>query len=222
MKKLFRQTRHLLFLLSLGILWFSLTPTSAQTTASDIVLYASSASVKVGNFSAVSDSSAAGGVRLANPDAGMAKLTNPLATPSSYFEMSFNAQGGVPYRLWVRSKADNNSPYNDSYFVQFSGSVTSGGAPVYRIGTTDATTINLEDCSGCGLSGWGWQDNGWGVGVMGPVIYFESTGVHTLRIQPREDGFSLDQIVLSPSNYLFISPGALKNDTRILPKNDGM
>lgn len=190
---------------------------SPPLTAGEIVLYASEA-VKVGSYFVVSDGAAAGGARLWNPDAGAAKLANALANPPSYFEMSFNAQAGVPYRLWVRSKADNNSPFNDSYFVQFSGSVTSGGALVYRMGTTDATTINLEDCSGCGLSGWGWQDNGWGVGVMGPLIYFQSTGTQTLRIQPREDGFSIDQIVLSPQTYLNSSPGTLKNDTTIMPK----
>src|SRR5205085_10308861 len=133
----------------------------------------------------VADTTAAGGARIWNPDAGVAKLTNALANPANYFEMSFPAQAGVPYRLWVRSKADNNSPYNDSFFVQFSGSVTATGAAPWRIGSTDATVINLEDCSGCGLSGWGWQDNGWGVGVLGPVIYFQSTGTQTLRIQAR-------------------------------------
>jgi hypothetical protein len=76
--------------------------------------------------------------------------------------------------------------------------------------------MNLEDCGGCGLSGWGWQDNGWGVGVLGPVIYFQTTGVQTIRIQTREDGFSIDQVVLSPSTYLNSSPGALKNDNTIL------
>src|SRR5205085_3895571 len=84
-----------------------------------------------------------------------------------------------------------------------------------------STEYNLEDCSGCGLSGWGWQDNGWGVGVMGPHLYFATSGTHTLRVQPREDGLSLDQIVLSPATYLSTSPGALKNDTTILPKSGG-
>jgi hypothetical protein len=51
---------------------------------------------------------------------------------------------------------------------------------------------------------------------MGPVIYFQTTGVQTIRIQTREDGFSIDQIVLSPSTYLNSSPGALKNDNTIL------
>ncbi|MBI3652031.1 MAG: IPT/TIG domain-containing protein [Acidobacteria bacterium] len=190
----------------------------SPSTASDVVLYAAEAAVKVGNFSVVSDPTAAGGASIYNPDAGAPKLANALASPTSYFEMTFNAEANTAYRLWVRAKADNNSPYNDSFFVQFSDSVDTANAATYRIGTTNATTVNLEDCSGCGLSGWGWQDNGWGVGVFGPLIYFQNAGTHTLRLQPREDGFSIDQILLSPQTYLNSAPGALKNDTTILAK----
>jgi hypothetical protein len=198
----------------------ALPPPPPPVQGNDIVLYAFEAPVKTGVWQIMSDPTAAGGLRLWNPDAGAAKLANPLTNPGSYFEMTFTAQGGIPYRLWARSKADNNSPYNDSFFVQFSGSVTAAGVPIYRIGTTTGTTINLEDCSGCGLSGWGWQDNGWGAGVMGELIYFQSTGTQTLRIQSREDGFSIDQIVLSPQAYLSSAPGALRNDTTILPQTD--
>jgi hypothetical protein len=66
------------------------------------------------------------------------------------------------------------------------------------------------------LSGWGWQDNGWGVGVLGPLVYFGATGPQRIRVQTREDGLSIDQIVLSPSRYFTQSPGKLKNDTTIL------
>jgi hypothetical protein len=135
--------------------------------------------------------------------------------------MTFNAEAGRPYRLWIRAKALDDFWGNDSVWVQFSDSVNSSGAPVYRIGTTTGTEINLEDCSGCGLSGWGWQDNGWGVGVLGPQIFFSSTGTHTIRIQGREDGISIDQIVLSPGTYLNNSPGALKNDNTVLPASGG-
>jgi hypothetical protein len=51
------------------------------------------------------------------------------------------------------------------------------------------------------------------------VIYFEKTGTHTLRIQTREDGLSIDQIVLSPSAYLSGSPGALQRDATVLPES---
>ena len=79
--------------------------------------------------------------------------------------------------------------------------------------------MNLEDCSDCGISGWKWQDNGYGAGVLGPVIRFSTTGTQTIRVQTREDGLSIDQIVLSPSTYLNDAPGALTNDTTILPAN---
>jgi hypothetical protein len=167
----------------------------------------------------VSDASAAGGARIWNPDAGATKRTTASANPSTYFEMSFNAVAGVPYRLWVRSKAQNNHWGNDSVFVQFSGSVTASGGAAYRIGTTSAAEVNLEECNGCGVSGWGWQDNGWGAGMMGPLIYFQASGSQSLRVQVREDGSSIDQIVLSPATYISSSPGTLRNDSTILPSS---
>ena len=135
--------------------------TGAQAqSSSDIILYASEAPVRVGNWIQVSDSTAAGGERLCNPNSGASKLSSALANPSNYFEMTFTAQAGTPYRLWMRGKAERNYWGNDSVFVQFSGSVTATGSSVYRIGTTSATSVNVEDCSGCDLSNWGWQDNG--------------------------------------------------------------
>lgn len=196
-------------------------PPTGTPGEGDVVLYAAEAPVVVGRWSAVNDQTAAGGARLANADAGAAKVTAPRAEPADYFEMTFNAVAGVPYRLWIRGAAQNNSWSNDSLFIQFSGTVNTSGAPVWRIGTTSATEYNLEDCGGCGLAGWGWQDNGWGVGVLGPEVVFDTTGPQTLRIQPREDGFSIDQIVLSPSTFLRTAPGALKTDATILAKAGG-
>ena len=212
-------TRRLVFYIFIPVL--VLLTSVRLSSAQEVVLYASQAPVKVGNWSAVADSTAAGGARLANPDLGAPKITTPAANPADYAELTFNATAGTPYRLWIRGKTLNNSPYNDSVYIQFSGSVDSAGTPIYRIGTTSATDINLEDCYGCGLSGWGWQDNGWGVGVLGPQIFFQSTGTQTIRIQVREDGLSIDQIVLSPSSYLYSAPGAVRNDTTILPQNSG-
>ena len=182
-----------------------------------MVLYAAQSQVKVGAWGAVSDNTAAAGSRIHNPDAGAPKVTTPPSSPLHYFEMTFPAEAGRPYRLWIRAKAQSDFWGNDSVWVQFSDSVNSSGSPIFRIGTTSGTEINLEDCSGCGLSGWGWQDNGWGVGVLGPQVFFQSTGTHTIRVQSREDGISIDQIVLSPLTYLHNAPGALKNDNTILP-----
>ncbi len=74
--------------------------------------------------------------------------------------------------------------------------------------------VSIEEGSGAGLSGWGWQDNGYS--SLGPLIYFASSGSQTIRIQQREDGLSIDQIVLSAGAYLSAAPGASKNDSTIL------
>jgi hypothetical protein len=182
----------------------------------EIVLYAKGAAPIAGSWRLVQDLTAAGGARLEHPDAGAAKLTSPLANPADYFELTFTAKANVGYRLWVRGRAQNDSYTNDSVYVQFSGSVTSTGTPVNRIGTTQATPVVLEDCSGCGVAGWAWQDNGYGLNVFGPLLYF-TAGAQRIRIQGREDGISIDQIVLSPLKYLNVSPGLTKNDTTILP-----
>ena len=100
------------------------------------------------------------------------------------------------------------------------------GIDVYRIQSINIVAVpgsaserlNLEDCSGCGEKAWGWQDNGYGAVVMGPAVRFsDPRGTHTIKITTREDGFSIDQIVLSSANYLSAAPGTLKNDATILP-----
>jgi phosphatidylserine/phosphatidylglycerophosphate/cardiolipin synthase-like enzyme len=187
----------------------------------DIVLYATDASAVAGNWTIVADASAAGGQLLHNPDQSAATITTPLAAPVHYFELTFNAQAGRGYRLWLRGKSHNNSGYSDSIYAQFSGSLDSGGTPVYRIGTTSGAWVNLEECGGCGVSSWGWQDNGFGVNTFGPPIYFATSGPQTVRIQVREDGFSIDQIVLSPDTFLGVRPGAAKQDGVILPRQNG-
>ena len=151
-----------------------------------------------------------------NPNKSAGKIDQPSASPANYFEIPFQAEAGVAYHLWLRGKADRNKRVNDAVMVQFSGSVDKAGTPNYRIGTTSATDVNLADCNGCHLSGWGWQDNGWGVNVMGPNIYFEQSGAQTIRVQVKQDGFSIDQIVLSAEKFLSVAPGALKNDTTLV------
>ena len=191
----------------------------ASAQSADIVLYASETTVRAGNWLVEADGTAAGGARIRYPDAGGPKLTTPFASPSHYFELTFTAQAGIGYRLWMRGKADVNSTNNDSAWVQFSNSVDNNGTPTFRIGTTSATMFNLEECTGCGLSAWGWNDNLFG--GFGPLIFFASSGTQTIRVQLREDGLAIDQIVLSPQTYLNNSPGLGKNDNTILPKSGG-
>lgn len=193
-------------------------PASNTTSIDEVVLYTAQAPLVSGAWNIALDANAAAGARLQNPNMGAAKITTALASPVSYFDLTFEADAGKPYRLWLRGKAQNDDYANDSVFVQFDRSVDAAGAPISRIGTTSAEAIVIEDCGGCGLSGWGWQDNGYGAGVLGPTIRFAQSGTQRLRIQVREDGIGIDQVVLSAVKYLNVSPGAVKNDTTILPR----
>jgi hypothetical protein len=42
--------------------------------------------------------------------------------------------------------------------------------------------------------------------------------MHTMRVQVREDGVQLDQIVLSPTTYLSAAPGPPTADSTIVAK----
>ncbi|MFP4083192.1 MAG: metallophosphoesterase, partial [Candidatus Aminicenantes bacterium] len=65
---------------------------------------------------------------------GFGKSEKPLLEPEDYFEADFYARGRTPYHLWVRMKAENDSPTHDSIYIQFSDAVNKHGYPVYRIG----------------------------------------------------------------------------------------
>jgi phospholipase D-like protein len=183
----------------------------------DVVLWTANVAVQNidGNWQRIADNTAAGGAALSNPDTGQAKISPALAAPANFFEMTFNAAAGVPYHLWVRLRAQNNSLSNDSIHLQFSDSVDSAGTPIMRTGTTASAEVVLQDGpNGAADHGWGWSDNGWG--VPGVDIYFATTGTHTVRIQQREDGAIVDQIILSPGTYLTTAPGARRDDTTII------
>ena len=51
---------------------------------------------------------------------------------------------------------------------------------------------------------------------VGPTIYFAATGPQVIRVQQREDGVIVDQILFRHRSTCR-APGALKNDTVILP-----
>jgi hypothetical protein len=192
---------------------------SALPVASEVVLYGRDAVRRSGNWGLVSDATAAYGQRQGSTDYGWAATTAPLAAPADFVEWTFNAVAGTRYHTWLRLRAANNSLKNDSVWLQFSDSVNKTGVATYRIGGPSALPIALEPCSGCAVSGWGWQSRGWWVADTGDV-YFPTTGAKTLRIQTREDGVAIDQIVLSPVRFASTPPGLPRDDTTLV-KPDG-
>lgn len=191
--------------------------TSSVAAADEIVLYVSDAATLSGNWTRATDASAAGGQLLTTPDAGWSNTSGPLATPAHFAEFAFAADANTNYRLWIRIRAGANSKYNDSIFAQFSDAIDGSGAPLYRIGTTNGLVINLQSCNGCAMSGWGWFNSAYWL-QQSSTVRFATSGPRTLRLQTREDGFQIDQVILSPVTFATQAPGPIMNDQTIVPK----
>jgi len=190
---------------------------ASAVDSTDIVLYPSDVTVIAGMWTRASSTTGAGGLKMTTPDTGFAATAAPLESPAHYFESNFSAPAGQSYQIWLRLRGAADSKWNESVWVQFGDSVSDSGAPLWRIGSTAALLVNLEDCIGCGVSGWGWQDNASWTGDVARVR-FATSGTHTIRVQVREDGVDVDQIVLSPLRWFDSSPGSLKNDATIVAK----
>ncbi len=185
-----------------------------SSTAAEIVLNTSLMTTVGSRWQKVADGSAASGMAVENADFQQPKLTTALASPDSYVETTFRPTQGVPYRIWIRMRAASDAWTNDSIFVQFSGAVDASGNAVNRIGTTSAMGVVLEEGGGAGVLGWGWADGGYG--VLGEPIYFNGNAEQRIRIQQREDGVRIDQIVISAGIYYQDAPGATKQDNTIV------
>jgi hypothetical protein len=210
-----------------GPIW-SFTTTAAPIT-DNIVIYA--ADIPSGNFhgsfTTASDGTAAAGIVALTPDAGVAQTAAPLAAPTHYVDVTFDAPGGTPYTFWMRLKAAGNSKFNDSLYVQFSDALASG-SPIYPLNTAQGLAVNLAtDTTGSSLNNWGWVNGAYWLSQPA-TLTFASSGPHTLRIQIREDGFQFDQLVFSPAQYFNASascpttcggaPGPVASDSTIVPK----
>ena len=202
-----------------GPVWTFTTLPDSSSSEEDVVIYASDVAQGQlhGGWRKASDSTSPGGVKLASPDNGWASLNAPLASPPDYVDVTFAASANTAYTLWLRLRASGDSKFNDAVWLQFSDA-RANGSPIYQLNSSSGLLVNLAtDSSGGSLSGWGWQHSAYWLSQPA-TLTFASTGSHTLRIQLREDGVELDQIVLSPGTYMSSPPGAVANDSTIVPR----
>ena len=194
------------------------TPPSPPTSTGDVVIYGSDlpASARHGSWQTGSDSWSPNGVRISTPNNGTLVADAPLAAPQHYVDATFTANAGVPYRIWLRLRAADNRRENDSLWVQFSDALVDG-SPIYRVNSTSGLLVNLATSSTASLQNWGWQNGAYWLSQP-TTVTFATGGMHTIRIQVREDGIAFDQIVLSPERYLNSSPGWVSGDSTIVPK----
>jgi hypothetical protein len=170
-----------------------------------------------GLWTSASDPASPNGVTLSTADTGFSTVNTPIASPTHYVDVSFTAPGGTSYTLWLRLKAIANSKYNDSVWAQFSDA-SANGSTVYPMNSTSGVLVNLAtDSTASSLNGWGWMNSAYWLS-QATTVTFATSGTHTMRVQVREDGVQLDQIVLSPTRYRTSPPGPATNDSTIVPK----
>ena len=166
----------------------------------DIVFYASEAPVRAGTWRVVSDTTAAGGRRLEQPEAGAATIDPPLANPVHYVELHrecrarhelpavASAQGRGQLRIQRlglgadlrHGRCQRRADLSDR------DDLGDAGQPAGLHGLLDQRL---------GLAGQRLRRR-----CAGPAAADSPPGgVQTIRIQAREDGVSIDQVVLSPA-----------------------
>ena len=159
-----------------------------------------------GNWTRITDATASGGAALSNPDPGAAKISPALANPANYFEQTFTV---IPrHRVSPVGAAASRIELAQQRFgaravqrLHRFGSVAD-----WRIGSrAPPKSCCRHGSSDTSDSGWGWSDDGWD--APGTPIYFAADGPQTVRVQQREDGAIVDEIVLSPDTYLSSPPG---------------
>ena len=104
--------------LGLFVLWPSLPSAQGSIDPDTIVLYAADAPRRQGAFDVVQDASAAGGDALRNVDANQPLVAAPLANPASFTELTFTAEAGQPYHLWIHARAVENRTTGDSIWIR--------------------------------------------------------------------------------------------------------
>ena len=183
--------------LAVSALLFGAVSASAQ---SDIVLQASKTSAKAGRWAVVSDSGAAGGAKIRHADGGAAKIDHGLREPGQLLRAHVLGDQGCSVPA-VGARPGRRRRLGQRFGLR---AVLRQRQLVGRRGLPHRHDVG-DRSQPRGLqrlrprAAGQWQDNGWGHGVLGPVIYFATTGTQRMRVQTREDGLSIDRIILSPS-----------------------
>ena len=141
------------------------------------------------------------------------------AVAGAFVAVEFVVDPALVYKLWVRLKADGNSWANDSVWVQFAGAANAAGKPSLSRGDNLGPRRQSRGMPQLRRRrvGLGRRRLGRGQSQRRAAPLSEG-GTQQISIQPREDGVSIDQIILSAERYLTTRPGKAKNDTTIVPK----
>ncbi len=172
---------------------------TGKSTAPEVVVYASELPRRVlAEFDFWDDPGSPGGRMVGTPNKGDELDPPPEDDPHVVFKVP--VERGVPYRCWIRMKvgASKGVSQANKLWVQFSDAVDKANHGVFRPGTDSYLTAQ-----GPTREGWTWV----GCDEAGPnppptLIYFQTKGDVTVRVQAGMEGVGFDQFLLSPGRFL--------------------
>jgi hypothetical protein len=106
--------------------------------------------------------------------------------PDVFIDLQFNAPAGR-YFIWIRGKTTVDNAYTDSVWMQVDNQIGSAGGGI-RMG-------NWLEFHPSGVFGWA------GDSFQSKSVILKHSGVHKVRIQPRQIPHRIDQIWLSRDQY---------------------
>ena len=191
---------------------------ASAASAPEVVIYASDvpAAAMHGVWSAAPSAGSPNGTALVTPDNGVANTTSALASPVDYVDVTFNARQRRRTHLAASARRREQQVQRRGVGAVFQRDRerTVGLRGRHHVWTAREPCHRLTASS---LNGWGWQNGAYWL-AQATTVTFAGGGAHTLRIQVREDGVQLDQIVLSPQKFRTSAPGTVANDLTIVPK----
>ena len=170
---------------------------------SEVIVYASDlSSDALVELDFIDDSDSPGGNLIGLPNTGDELDPPPENDPHAIFKVQ--VQSGIPYRCWIHMKvgAPKGRSQANLIWVQFSDSVDQASKAVFRPGTNSYLTAQ-----GSEQQGWAWVGcDASGSGASEPLVYFQTSGEVTVRLQAGAEGVGFDQFILSPAKFLNTPP----------------
>lgn len=197
-------TRRILIFAVAILFWDSYSPAqNANNKASappEVVVYASDLPEgALSEFDFWKDPASPGGKSAGTPNTGGNLDPPPEDDPHVTFKIK--VQSGVPYRCWIHMKvgAPKGLSKANKFWVQFSGATDKNGREILKPRTHSYLTAQ-----GPTQQGWAWVSCDL-EGAQSPaesLVYFQTAGEVTVRMQAGMEGVAFDQFVLSPAKFL--------------------
>jgi hypothetical protein len=174
--------------------------TSKASSPPEVIVYASDLPESaLSEFDFWNDPVSPGGKLAGTPNTGGNLDPPPEDDPNVKFKVK--VQSGVPYRCWIHMKvgAPKGVSQANKFWVQFTGAVDKANNEVFKPRTRSYLTAQ-----GPTKPGWAWVscDLEGAKSSSESLIYFQTSGEVTVRMQAGMEGVGFDQFVLSPAQFI--------------------